>query len=341
MTLRKRVLSVALLAVALGGYALAVQGPPVLKQPRRTVQPNAATAAPQTPQDKSYTIGVNVELVVLHASVYDKSGNFAAGLKKSDFKVFEDGVAQTVTTFSQEDVPVSLGILVDISGSMRTKIGKVTDSALEFIRASNPADQSFLVAFNDRIELVQDYTSDLAEISGALKAIVVYGGTALYDAVVLGVEKAQNGARPKKAIIVISDGEDRDSYYKLDQMLAKVRESDVAVYCVGFLDPVVDRGKLINLLSKNPAEKARGVLTRIAHETGGKAFFPQATAELSGIVAEIAHELRHQYSIAYISSNSVKDGSWRSVKVTLEGPNAQQYHVRTRAGYFAAKRVPS
>lgn len=341
MALGRRLTAVCALAAALAGYAAAVQGPPVLKERRKTARPAAETASAQTPQDKGYTIGVNVELVVLHASVYDKSGNFVAGLKKPDFKVFEDGVAQTVTTFSQEDVPVSLGILVDVSGSMRSKIGKVTDSALEFIRASNPADESFLVAFNDRVELVQDYTSDLGEISGALKSIVVYGGTALYDAIVLGVEKAQKGAKPKKAIIVISDGEDRDSYYKLDQMLAKVRESDVAVYCVGFLGPIPDHGKLFSLLSKNPAEKARGVLTRIAQETGGKAFFPQATSEMSGIVVEIAHELRHQYSIAYMSSNPVKDGSWRSVKVMLEGPNAQQYHVRTRAGYFPAKRVPS
>ena len=196
------------------------------------------------------------------------------------------------------------------------------------------------MGFSDRVELLSDYTSNVDEIAGALRNIVVAGGTALYDAIHLGVEKAQNGTRPKKAIIVITDGEDRDSYYRLDDMLAKVRESDVVVDCVGFLSPAQDKG-FLGLFSKNPADKARDVLHRIAAETGGKAFFPRRTGEMISIVSEIAHELRTQYSLGYISSNPVKDGSWRRVKVALDRPNAPQYQVRTRAGYFAAaKKAP-
>ncbi len=293
---------------------------------------------PQSPQKpKGYTIGVNVDLVVMHTSVYDKNGRFVGGLKKENFKLFEDGIAQSISMFSQEDVPVSLGILIDTSGSMRNKIDLVGKAALAFIRASNPEDEVFLVSFNEQVELLQDYTNDIDAISDELDNIVVTGGTALYDAIYLGVQKAQAGNKPKKAIIVITDGEDRDSYYKLDELLAKVQESDVQIFCVGFLNPVPDKG-LFGKWSKSVPEKAHDALQRISEETGAKAFFPKQVTEMSGIVGEIAHELRNQYSIGFVSSNTARDGSYRRVKISLDPTSLMASdHVRHRRGYFAPK----
>jgi VWFA-related protein len=303
---------------------------------KRPSKPELETRGPTQDPKRDFTIGVNVDLVVLHTSVYDKTGHFVGGLKKEAFKLFEDGVSQNITSFSQEDVPVSLGILLDTSGSMRRKIDLVTKSALAFVKASNPEDQVFLIGFNEAAELLEDYTSDLDLIADALDNIIVTGGTALYDAIYLGVQKAQAGAKPKRAIVVISDGEDKDSYYKLEELVAKVQESDVQVYCVGFMEPTPDKG-LFGRFSKSGPEKARDALKRISEETGGKSYFPEKIPEIQSIVAEIAHELRNQYSIGFFSSNPARDGSWRRVRVILEGAANSGYLVRARTGYFAPK----
>jgi Ca-activated chloride channel homolog len=307
---------------------------------RKQAKPELESKSPQqapSARNKGFTIGVNVDLVVVHTTILDKNGHFVSGLKKENFKLFEDGIGQNVSTFSQEDVPISMGIILDTSGSMRSKIDLVTKAALAFIRASNPEDQVFLVGFNDQVELLEDYTSDLDTISDALENIVVTGGTALYDAIYLGVQKAQGGTKPKKAIVVITDGEDRDSYYKLDELVAKVQESDVAIYCVGFLNEIPEKG-LFGRWSKSVPEKAHDALLRISEETGGKAFFPKKLPEISGIIAEIAQELRNQYSVGYISSNSSRDGSYRKLRIGLEPANLGTVnHVRYRRGYFAPK----
>jgi VWFA-related protein len=304
---------------------------------KRQTRPELESRSPQQPgRQKGYTIGVNVDLVVVHTTVLDKNGHFVSGLKKDTFKLFEDGVAQNVSSFSQEDVPISMGIIIDTSGSMRNKIDLVNKAALAFIRASNPEDQVFLVSFNDQVELLEDYTSDIDAITDALENTIVTGGTALYDAIYLGVQKAQSGVKPKKAIVVITDGEDRDSYYKLDELVAKVQESDVQIYCVGFLNPVPEKG-LFGHWSKSVPEKAHDALLRISDETGGKAYYPQKIAEIGNIVSEIAHELRNQYSIGYISSNSARDGSYRKIKIAVDPSLAATDHVRYRRGYFAPK----
>jgi Ca-activated chloride channel homolog len=289
-------------------------------------------------KEKGYTIGVNVDLVLMYTSVFDKAGKFVPGLKKDNFKLFEDGIQQAVTTFSQEDVPVSMGILLDLSGSMRGKIDQVNRAALAFIKASNPNDQVFLIGFNDEVELLQDYTSDIDEITDALENTVVTGGTALYDSIYLGVQKAHTGSKPKKAIVVISDGEDRDSYYKLDEMVSKVQESDVQIFSVGIIDETSEKDRgFFGRFSKTGPQKAHDVLVRISEETGGKAFFPSKVTDIHGIVAEIASELRSQYSLGYFSSNAARDGSFRRVKIELNGSVANTAHARYRRGYYAPK----
>jgi Ca-activated chloride channel family protein len=272
----------------------------------------------------------------MHTAVQDKNGRFVGGLKGDKFKLYEDGIEQAITSFSQEDVPVALGILVDLSGSMRNKLDEVTKAALAFIRASNSEDQVFLIGFNDQVDLIQDFTSDIDEIADALENTVVMGSTAIYDAVYLGVQKAHTGTRPKKAIVLITDGVDRESYYTLDEMVSKVQESDVQVFVVGFLDPIKKKG-LFSGWSKTVPEKARDALIRIAEETGGKAFFPNQVSEIHSIVSEIASELRNQYSIGYFSSNGARDGSFRRVKIEIAGANAAGNKLRHRRGYFAPK----
>lgn len=330
----------ALLCMTYCSYFMSAYGQDAEEAPKRNAsrsKPELDTVAPgATSGQEGYKIGVTVDLVLTYATVFDKNGRFVSGLSKEDFKIYEDGVQQTILSFSQEDVPVSLGILLDLSGSMRGKIEQVNKAALAFIAASNPQDQVFLIGFNEDVELLQDFTSDIDEITDALENTAVMGSTAIYDAVYLGVQKAHTGTKAKKAIVLITDGVDRESYYSLDELVSKVQETDVQVFAVGFLDPIKKRG-LFSSWSKSVPEKARDAITRISEETGGKAFFPSEVAEIHNIVSEIAHELRNQYSLGYFSSNGARDGSFRRVKIEISGPNAAGNRLRYRRGYFAAK----
>ncbi|MBN2243813.1 MAG: VWA domain-containing protein [Acidobacteria bacterium] len=281
--------------------------------------------------------GVNVDLVMMYTSVFDKNGHFISGLEKKDFNVYEDGVRQEIASFSREDVPVSMGIILDLSGSMEKKIDRINSAAGAFIQASNPQDEVFLVGFNDEVELLQEFTSDIDEITDALDNAVVMGGTALYDAVYLGVEEARKGKKEKKAIVVITDGEDLDSAYTLNELIASVQEADVQIFSVGFLNELPDKGIFGGLFKKSAVEKARDALERISGETGGKAFFPEDVSVIHRIVAEIAHELRNQYSIGYLSSNTERDGSWRRVVIRLDNGIAEDPQLRYRRGYYAPK----
>ena len=342
--IRLSVCIIATVALAAGMASLTLPAAPSSQdksqqvERKKPVKPELESGSPQDTRERQqgYTIGVNVDLVVVHTTVLDKSGHFVSGLKKEDFRIYEDGIAQTISLFSQEDVPVSLGIVIDTSGSMRNKIDNVNKAALAFIKASNPQDEVFLIGFNDQVELLEDYTSDLEAIADALDNIIVSGGTALYDAIHLAVAKAQKGIKPKKAIILISDGEDRDSYYKLEEMVNKVQESDVQVYSVGFLNPIPEKG-LFGRWSKSVPEKAHDALQLISEDTGAKAFFPQRVSEIDKIVFEVAYELRNQYSIGYISTNTSRDGSYRRLKVEIDPGKAAGRLLRYRRGYTAAR----
>ena len=273
----------------------------------------------------------------MYTTVFDKIGQFVSGLKQEDFKLFEDGVQQTILSFSQEDVPVSMGILLDLSGSMRGKIEQVNKAALAFIRASNPQDQVFLIGFNEEVELLQDFTSDIDEITDALENTVVMGSTAIYDAVYLGVQKAHTGTKPKKAIVLITDGVDRESYYTLDELVSKVQESDVQVFVVGFLDPIKKKGLFSGLVENRSRKSPRRPHAGLPKKPAARHSSPTRSAKSTSIVSEIASELRNQYSIGYFSSNGARDGSFRRVKIEIAGANAAGNRLRHRRGYFAPK----
>lgn len=311
-------------------------------QRRRKTPPNLAThgesdsATDQGEKEKSFRFGVEVDLVVLPTTVTDKEGNFIGGLKQEDFAVYENKVQQSITYFGQVDMPITIGMVIDVSGSMRSKIALVNQAAMQFLKLSNPKDETFLIAFNHEVNLVEDFTDDLDTIREALDNMMVSGGTALYDAILLAVQKAQKGARQKHALLIISDGEDRDSYYKLDEVLRIIQESNVQAYVIGFLGPEKEDG-LFDVFSKNPQERAKAGLNKIAQETGAKAIFPKDTSQLPKIMEGIAHELRNQYHIGYIPTAAVTDGSWRGVHISLINPAHKSLRVRTRSGYYAGK----
>jgi Ca-activated chloride channel homolog len=296
----------------------------------------AATFVESSPSMGDFKLGVHVDVVMMYTSVSDRNGNFITGLTPENFRVYEDGVEQNITIFAQEDIPVSTGILLDVSASMRGKMEQVNQAALAFILASNPADEVFLISFNDEVTLLQDFTSDIDDIRDALDNAIVTGGTALFDAVYLGIQKAATGDRSKKAILVLSDGEDKDSYYQLNELMSRIQESDVQVFSIGILETAPQRS-LFGRWTRSLSEQAADALRRISDATGGKAFFPEDLPDIHDVVSEISRDLRSQYSIGYVSSNTARDGSFRQVKIELTGPGTKSSSVRHRRGYFAPR----
>jgi Ca-activated chloride channel homolog len=282
----------------------------------------ATSVAAQEPP----SISVNVNLVVLHATARDRNGEFVSGLRQQDFQAFEDGRLQTITLFRHEDTPVSVGLIVDNSASMRRKRADVTAAALAFIRASNPKDEAFVVNFNEHVKLGlpagKFFSDNPAELQQALDSANPGGMTALYDAIDRGLEHLKRAGHDKKVLIVVSDGGDNASRRRLDQVLADAERSDAIIYTIGVFD-------------ENDADRNPGVLRKIARATGGTAFFPSTSAEVTPICERIAAEIRHQYTIGYAPSNPKLDGSYRTIRVTATRPHGGRVFVRARTGYIA------
>lgn len=284
--------------------------------------------AQRTPvSSESSTISVDVNLVELHVTARDRSGNFATGLRKEDFRVFEDGQPQTIRLFQHEDVPVSVGLIVDNSTSMRRKRKDVTAAALAFVRSSNPRDEIFVVNFNERASLglppEKRFTADAVQLEEALNGVPALGMTALYDAIHMGLTHLNHASRERKVLIVISDGGDNASTRKLQQVLAEMERSDIGIYTIGLFDED-DR-------DRNP-----GVLKAIARATGGAAFVPQGLGEVAPICERIAAEIRNQYTIGYAPSNPALDNTHRRIRVAAGSPHGGKVVVSTREGYIAS-----
>ena len=273
------------------------------------------------------TISVDVNLVVLHATVLDRKGGFVSGLRKEDFHVYEDGAPQVIRVFDHEDVPVAVGLAVDNSGSMRRKRKEVTAAALAFVRASNPRDEMFVVNFNERVSFglpdTRLFSASAAELEGALNGIPANGRTALYDAIEAGLDHLKKATLDKKVLIAVSDGGDNASHHKLGQLLDDAGRSDAVVYTVGLFD-------------EDDEDRNPGVLRKIARATGGEVFLPRDTSEVVPICGRIAEDIRNQYTIGYIPSNQKLDSAQRTIKVTATGRHSETLLVRTRAGYVAS-----
>ncbi|MDA2933288.1 VWA domain-containing protein [Acidobacteria bacterium AH-259-D05] len=280
-----------------------------------------------------------VDQVVLYSTVYDQDNNLVSGLQKEDFTIYEDKVQQEITYFGQDDVPSTIGIVIDSSGSMRDKFDMVTEATHLFLSMNNPENEMFFISFKDEVRLEEEFTQDVEDIYDALDNVIVSGGTALYDAIYLALDKAREGNELKKSVIVFTDGEDKDSYYSHEELMAKIEESDVQLYIVSFLDrELSNRGGFFGIF-RSERQKIQEKIKALPKNSGGDAFFPEEIGQLNEIFRSIAYELRHQYRLAYISSNPVKDGSWRRTDVVVKEAKKKGLKVRSKTGYYAKKRT--
>lgn len=290
-------------------------------------QAQQPAVSPTPPDDR--VLKVNTDLVTLNITVTDLYGRFVSGLKKNAFSVYDENSQQEIEFFSDEDSPVSVGILFDVSGSMNgEKIIKARDALSKFVDTSHPMDEYFLIAFNKRAQLLLDRTRDGKAVLDKLQMVQPKENTALYDAVYLGVDKVTRGAHQKRALIIISDGQDNNSRYTFSDVRKQLKESDVSVYAIGILDGK-DSGSMDGI-------KGQAYLDELTGVTGGRSFYPQTNAELDEIFERIALELRHQYSIGYRPANFNNDGKWRKLKVKVKPPRGlPRLFIRTREGYYA------
>jgi VWFA-related protein len=286
----------------------------------------------QKRQDGIFTMHQDVDEVLLTCAVVDEKGRAVADLKQGDFKVWEDGVAQTTTSFLHQDQPVSLGIVVDNSGSMRDKRAAVNSAALILVKASNPRDGTFIVNFSDKVFLDQGFTSDIDALNRGLSRFDSKGATALYDAVTVSADElARNGKLPKQVLLVITDGADNASRLELDQAIRRVqRLGGPVVYSIGLLFED----------DKAESERARSALERLSQETGGIAYFPHSLEDVDSIAAEVARDIRDQYTIGYRSSKPASLEGYRTLRVEASEPKRGKLMVRTRRGYYARKPQP-
>lgn len=275
-----------------------------------------------------FQITVDVDLVELQVSVRDHQGRLATDLDKPDFEVYEDGVRQTIRLFRNDDVPVTVGVVVDHSGSMRRKLADVIAAARTFIESSRTDDQMFVVNFNERVSPSQavliPFTNRPDDLVRAISSMPTSGQTALYDAIAVARERLQSGKWEKKALIVISDGGDNASSHSLAEILEAAERSSAMVYTVGIFD-------------QEDADRNPSVLRRLAFKTGGEALFPERLEDVVAACARIAHDLRHQYTLGYVSENKAKPGAFRSIRVTAHTSGRGKLSVRTRSGYIAAE----
>ncbi len=280
--------------------------------------------APADQETAIFTADTN--LVVLYASVVDKNGKLLTTLPQSAFKVYENNVEQPLKTFRHEDVPVSMGILIDNSGSMRDKKVKVGAAALALVKASNPEDEEFLVNFNDEPYLDQEFTSDIKKLEQALDRLDTRGGTAMRDAISLSIDYAkEHGKRDKKVLVVVTDGNDNTSNITLEQLIRKARQSEVLIYSIGLLSEEEPRD----------ARQAKKALKTLTENSGGVDYYPKDLAEIDKFVPQIARDIRNQYVLAYqMPASSANDDSFRKISVVVAGYGHPT--VRTRNGYYAS-----
>ncbi len=282
---------------------------------------------PEADSDRN-VIRQRTSLVVVNVSVTDKQYRQISGLSKEHFEVFEDKVKQQIEFFSDDDRPVSVGVIFDLSGSMNNKISRAREAIKAFIETCHNQDDFFLVGFNERATLLGEF-SDGQSVLDRLALADPHGQTALYDAAYLGVEKVKEGRHDKRALLIISDGQDNASRYNYGELRKLLKEADVQVYCIGVTEQGADAGSILD-------RQGQLILEEIAKTTGGMAFFPTSYPEMEDATTRIALTLRHQYSIGYVPLNEQRDGKWRKIKVRVNAPKGlPSLIVRAKEGYYA------
>jgi Ca-activated chloride channel homolog len=287
----------------------------------------AATGTAATKARPGALIRMNVDMVLVPVTVTDPMNRLVTGLEKEDFQLYENSGEQKISSFVSEDAPVSIGIIFDLSGSMTSKLIRARDSILQFIKTANPEDEFFVIGFNDRPELIEDFTSSVEDIEARLATVHSGHRTALLDAIYYGVEKMKEARHERKALLVVSDGGDNRSRYTEGEVRAQVRESDVEIYSVGIFDPY----------AATPEERTGPqLLNELSEETGGRLYRVDDISEMGDIAEKISTELRNQYVIGYTPKDLNRDGKWRKVKVKLNPPpGLPQLTVHARTGYYA------
>ncbi len=272
-------------------------------------------------------IRMNVDLVLVPVTVTDPMNRLVTGLEQEDFKIYENNGEQRIKSFAAEDAPVSIGIIFDLSGSMTSKLVRAKESILQFIKTANPQDEFFVIGFNDRPELIEDFTSSPEDIQARLATVRSGHRTALLDAIYYGVAKMKDARHERKALLIVSDGGDNRSRYTEGEVRSQVRESDVEIYSMGIFDPY----------AATPEERTGPLLlNQLCEETGGRMFRVDDISEMSDIAEKISTELRNQYVIGYTPHDLHRDGKWRKVKVKLNPPQGlPPLTVHARTGYYA------
>ena len=292
-------------------------------------QPEQNSPPPATGREAQEQEIFNTDLITLTVTVTDVYGRYVTGLNKSAFTIQDNKKPQEITFFSDDDAPASVGVLFDVSGSMNgDKVSRAREALSRFIDTSHQGDEYFLIGFNSRAQLLIDRTRNSGAVLDKLTFVDTKGETALYDACYLGVEKVKRGTHPKRALLLISDGQDNNSRYTFNELRRLLKESDVLIYAIGILGGN-DAGSSLGM-------GGQAILDELASVSGGKAFFPNTTAEMNEIFERIALELRHQYSIGYRPTNFTPDGKWRKIKVKITPPRGlPRLFVRSKDGYYA------
>ena len=276
------------------------------------------------------SVHVDVELALVNVTVTDPYNRLVTGLESDNFRIFENNVEQEIQYFSSEDVPISIGVIFDLSGSMSNKVGKAKEAALQFFKTANPQDEFFLVSFNERAELMSTFTNSVEDLQSRLLTLSAKGRTALLDAIYLGLSEMRTARNAKRALLIISDGGENHSRYNERDINRLVREADTQLYSVGIFDPFEYR-------SRTPEElNGPSLLTEVTELTGGRAFTVENINELPDIAAKIGAELRNQYILGYHPSNKSHDARWRKIKVKLRTPKGlPPLSVYAKTGYYA------
>ena len=290
--------------------------------------PQAQPTPPGQSNSQGGSIKVDVNLVVLHTTVLDDRGRFVDGLKEENFRVFEDKAEQKLSVFKREDVPVSMGLVIDNSGSMRDKRPRVNEAAVTLVQSSNPQDEAFVVNFNDDyyLDLDKDFTSSVPELREALERIDARGSTALYDAIIGSMDHLKKAHKDKRVLLVVTDGEDNVSRNTLEKTLREIQKANVVIYTIGLFSDDDKKGR----------KKATRALKDIAAASGGISYFPENVSDVHSICEQVARDIRNQYTLGYYPTNTKKDGTFRTVAVDVIPPRGKgKLTARTRNGYFA------
>jgi Ca-activated chloride channel family protein len=277
--------------------------------------------------DRDQTINVDVDLVLVNAAISDSKGRMVTGLQQENFRIWEDKVEQKVEYFSSEDTPMSIGLIFDATGSMADKISTARDAATSFLSVGNPDDEYFLVTFSQRATLVEPFTTDISRLQNHMLFTPAKGLTPLFDAVYLGLETMKRAKNKRKALLLITDGEDNHSRYSFADIKEFVKEQDVEIFVIGIVNP---SGELA------PGQSGRATIEDLAQISDGEAFFPESVDQLEDICNKIGLELRNQYLLGYRSTNTAKDGRWRKVRLKINPPKGiSSLSVHAKNGYYA------